>query len=71
MLLIHGDDDHNVDFAQSLLLARELTARRIPFRELVFPNERHAFFRHESWLRALRAAEQFFDLTLMRRQALP
>ena len=71
VLLIHGDDDHNVDFAQSLLLARELTARHITYRELVFPNERHAFFRHESWLRALRAAETFFDLTLMRRQALP
>ena len=71
VLLIHGDDDHNVDFAQSLILARELTARHIPYRDLVFPNERHAFFRHESWLRAFRAAEAFFDVTLMRRQALP
>jgi len=71
VLLIHGDDDHNVDFAQSLLLARELAARHIPYQDLVFPNERHSFFRHESWLRALRAAEQFFDLTLVRRQALP
>jgi dipeptidyl aminopeptidase/acylaminoacyl peptidase len=71
VLLIHGDDDHNVDFSQSLLLARELAARHIPYRELVFPNERHSFFRHESWLRALGATEAFFDLTLMRRQALP
>ena len=70
VLLIHGDDDHNVDFAQSLLLARELAARHIAYRELVFANERHSFFRHESWLRALRAAEDFFDQTLMRRQAL-
>jgi dipeptidyl aminopeptidase/acylaminoacyl peptidase len=71
VLLIHGDDDQNVDFSQSLLLARELAARRITYRELVFPNERHSFFRHESWLRALRATEAFFDLTLMRRQPLP
>ncbi|MDQ8757632.1 prolyl oligopeptidase family serine peptidase [Sphingosinicella sp. LHD-64] len=71
VLLIHGDDDRNVDFAQSLLLARELAARRIPYRELVFPNERHSFFRHDSWLRALRATEDFLDLTLMRRQPLP
>jgi dipeptidyl aminopeptidase/acylaminoacyl peptidase len=70
VLLIHGDDDHNVDFSQSLLLARELAARRIPYRELVLPNERHSFFRHESWLRALRATEDFLDLTLMRRQPL-
>ncbi|HEY5710382.1 MAG TPA: prolyl oligopeptidase family serine peptidase [Allosphingosinicella sp.] len=71
VLLIHGDDDQNVDFSQSLLLARELAARRIPYRELVFPNERHSFFRHENWLRSLRATEAFFDLTLMRRQPLP
>jgi dipeptidyl aminopeptidase/acylaminoacyl peptidase len=71
VLLIHGDDDRNVDFAQSLVLARELAARGIPYRELVFPNERHSFFRHDSWLQALRATETFFDLTLRRRQPLP
>ncbi|HZF94186.1 MAG TPA: prolyl oligopeptidase family serine peptidase [Allosphingosinicella sp.] len=70
VLLIHGDDDLNVDFDQSLLLARELAARRIPYRELVFPNERHSFFRHESWLRTLRATEQFLGQTLMRREPL-
>jgi dipeptidyl aminopeptidase/acylaminoacyl peptidase len=70
VLLIHGDDDLNVDFDQSLLLARELAARRIPYRELVFPNERHSFFRHESWLRSLRATEQFLGQTLMRREPL-
>lgn len=71
VLLIHGDDDKNVDYAQSLLLARELAARGIPYRELVFPNERHSFFRHESWVRALRATEEFLDLTLKRREPLP
>ncbi|WP_324749433.1 prolyl oligopeptidase family serine peptidase [Sphingomonas sp. LY54] len=70
VLLIHGDDDRNVPFAQSLLLARELAARNIPYRELVFPNERHSFFRHDSWLRALRATEDFLDLTLMRKEPL-
>ncbi|HEX9933285.1 MAG TPA: alpha/beta fold hydrolase [Allosphingosinicella sp.] len=71
VLLIHGDDDQNVDFSQSLLLARELAARRIPYRELVFANERHSFFRHSSWLESLRATEQFLDRTLMRREPLP
>jgi dipeptidyl aminopeptidase/acylaminoacyl peptidase len=70
VLLIHGDDDLNVDFEQSLILARELAARRIPYRELVFPNERHSFFRHDSWLRSLRATEQFLGQTLMRREPL-
>ncbi|HEX8514245.1 MAG TPA: alpha/beta fold hydrolase [Allosphingosinicella sp.] len=61
VLLIHGDDDRNVDFSQSVLLARELAARRIPYRELVFPNERHSFLLHSNWLQSFRAAEGFFD----------
>jgi len=61
VLLVHGDDDRNVDFAQSLLLARELSARRIPHEELVFPNERHEFFRYADWLTAYRRTISFFD----------
>ena len=64
VLLIHGDDDRNVDFSQSVLLARELAARRIPFRELAFPNERHSFLRHDRWLASFRATEAFFEETL-------
>ena len=60
VLLIHGDDDKNVDFGQSVLLARELAARRIPYRDLVFPNERHGFLRYADWLTAYRAADDFF-----------
>jgi dipeptidyl aminopeptidase/acylaminoacyl peptidase len=70
VLLIHGDDDRNVDFAQSLVLARELAARGVPYRDLVFPNERHGFFRHDNWLAAYREIIGFLDLTLMRRQPL-
>jgi len=67
VLLIHGDDDRNVDFSQSVLLARELAARNIPFRELVFPNERHSFFRHANWLASYRATVAFFDDTLKKK----
>jgi dipeptidyl aminopeptidase/acylaminoacyl peptidase len=70
VLLVHGDDDRNVDFGQSLLLARELAARRIPYRALVFPNERHSFFRHTSWLESFRASEAFLDQTLKRKEPL-
>ena len=64
VLLIHGDDDQNVDYRQSLLLARELTARGVPFEELAIPNERHDFFRYESWLEAFDKAGDFFDRKL-------
>jgi dipeptidyl aminopeptidase/acylaminoacyl peptidase len=64
VLLVHGDDDRNVPFGQSLLLARELDARAIPHKELVFPNERHGFFRYASWLAAYRATVAFLDEAL-------
>jgi dipeptidyl aminopeptidase/acylaminoacyl peptidase len=69
VLLIHGDDDKNVDFGQSVLLARELTARRIPYRDLVFPNERHGFLRYGDWLTAYRAADDFFRDVLASKKA--
>jgi dipeptidyl aminopeptidase/acylaminoacyl peptidase len=64
VLIVHGDDDKNVDHDQSLLLARELTARGVPFEELSLPNERHEFFRYGDWLASYRATEAFFARTL-------
>lgn len=69
VLLIHGDDDRNVDFDQSLLLARELAARGIPHEELVFAGERHEFFRYADWLAAYRATDAFLDRNLMKKGA--
>ncbi|MGH6614373.1 S9 family peptidase [Sphingomonas sp.] len=71
VLVIHGDDDKNVDFAQSVLLVRELTARRIPFRFLTLPNERHDFQRYANWLAGYHAADAFLAQTLMRKEPLP
>ena len=65
VLLIHGDDDRSVDFYQSLLLARELAARHVPFEQLVFPNERHDFLRYADWLASYRAADDFLARELM------
>jgi dipeptidyl aminopeptidase/acylaminoacyl peptidase len=64
VLLIHGDDDKSVDFGQSLILARELAARRIPYEELVFPNDRHEFFLFSNWLESYRATVDFLDRKL-------
>ncbi len=64
VLIVHGDDDKNVDHDQSLLLARELTARGVPFEELSLPNERHEFFRYGDWLASYRATEAFFAKNL-------
>jgi len=60
VLLIQGDDDRNVRFAQTIDLARRLDARHVPYEELVIPDEIHGFLRHASWLRADTAAANFF-----------
>lgn len=64
VLFIHGDDDHNVDFTESVTLAEALRARGVGYSELVFPDEIHGFLRHESWLRAYHATADFLDRAL-------
>ena len=60
VLLIHGDDDRNVPFQQTVDLARRLAMHEIPYEELVLPNEIHGFLRNASWLRADTATAEFF-----------
>jgi dipeptidyl aminopeptidase/acylaminoacyl peptidase len=64
VLLIQGDDDRNVQFAQTIDLARRLEDRHVPFEQLVIPNEIHGFLRWQSWLTADSAAADFFARTL-------
>jgi dipeptidyl aminopeptidase/acylaminoacyl peptidase len=64
VLLIHGDDDRNVAFAQTVELVRQLRERHVDFEQLVFPDEVHDLLRHASWLRAYHAAADFFDRKL-------
>jgi len=60
VLLIQGDDDRNVQFQETIDLARRLEARHVPYEELVIPNEIHGFLRHISWQRADEANVEFF-----------
>lgn len=69
VLLIHGDDDRNVSFAETVALAEALRKRNVTFESLVFPDEIHGFLRHESWLRAFRATADFFDRYLKPRRS--
>ena len=61
VLLIHGDDDRNVEFAQTVNLVRLLRKNGVYFEELIFPDEIHDFLRHQDWLRAYHAGSDFFD----------
>jgi dipeptidyl aminopeptidase/acylaminoacyl peptidase len=64
VLLIHGDDDRNVPFQQTVDLARRLEARQVPFEELVIPNEIHGFLRQASWAKVDAATVSFLSRKL-------
>jgi dipeptidyl aminopeptidase/acylaminoacyl peptidase len=68
VLLIHGDDDRNVSFAETVTLAEALRKQGVTFESLVIPDEIHGFLRNESWLRVFRATADFFDRHLAARR---
>jgi len=66
VLLIHGDDDRNVPFTQTVDLVQRLRAQHVPFEQLIIPDEIHGFLMWRSWMRAYGATAEFFDRTLKR-----
>ncbi len=60
VLLIHGDDDRNVPFAQTVMLAAALRRQHVDCEELIFPNEIHDFLEHKHWVEAYKASSAFF-----------
>ncbi len=64
VLLIHGDDDRNVPFSESVTMAAALRKQGVEFEQLIFPDEIHGFLRHSRWLEVFRAAGDFLDRQL-------
>jgi dipeptidyl aminopeptidase/acylaminoacyl peptidase len=67
VLFIHGDDDRNVYFTQTVDLVARLRARGVVIEQLVFPDDVHDFLLHRNWLAAYRATGDFFDRHLKER----
>jgi dipeptidyl aminopeptidase/acylaminoacyl peptidase len=61
VLFIHGDDDRNVYFAQTVDLVARLREKGVEIEQLVFPDDVHDFLLHRNWLAAYHAASDFFD----------
>ena len=61
VLLIHGDDDRNVRFAQTVDLVRRLEDAGVPYEELVIPDDTHHWMRHANAVRVNQATADFFD----------
>jgi dipeptidyl aminopeptidase/acylaminoacyl peptidase len=64
VLLIHGDDDRNVRFSQTVDLVQRLTRSGVPFEEIVIPDDTHHWLRHENAVAVNAATADFFDRVL-------
>jgi len=68
VLLIHGDDDRNVPFAETELLVGALRRQKVDFEELIFPDEIHDFLLRRDWVRAYNASAEFLNRKLSNTQ---
>jgi dipeptidyl aminopeptidase/acylaminoacyl peptidase len=64
VLLIHGDDDRNVQFNQTVRLADALRRQHVDVEELIFPDEMHDFLLWRTWVSAFQSAASFLDRKL-------
>ena len=64
VLVIHGDDDRNVAFSETVELVEALRERKVNVEQLILPDEIHDFLRYASWLKAYQTAADFFDRKL-------
>ena len=68
VLLIHGDDDRNVAFSQTVGLVQLLRAHDVPFELMVFPDDVHSTLLWRRWVASFEASDDFLQRTLVRRE---
>jgi len=61
VLLIQGDDDHNVRFSQTVDLVRRLEAAGVSYELFVLPDDIHGFLLHRNWLAADMATAEYLQ----------
>lgn len=64
VLVVHGDDDRNVHFSETVDLVEALRERGVEVEQLILPDEVHTFLRSESWLTVYRATAEFLERKL-------
>jgi dipeptidyl aminopeptidase/acylaminoacyl peptidase len=67
VLLIHGDDDRNVDFSQTVGLVQALRAHGVAYELMVFPDDVHDSLLFSRWLEAFGASDDFLQRKLWNR----
>jgi dipeptidyl aminopeptidase/acylaminoacyl peptidase len=68
VLLVHGDDDRNVPFSETVTLSEALRKQGVRFETLVLPDEVHGFLLHARWLEIFERSADFLDRHLRRRR---
>jgi dipeptidyl aminopeptidase/acylaminoacyl peptidase len=63
-LFIAGDDDPDVQFNQTVMLADALRRQNVEIETLIFPGEVHEFLLHRTWVAAYQAAVRFLNQRL-------
>jgi len=69
VLLIHGDDDRNVEFHQTVDLEQRLLEKGVAVDELVIPDDIHDFLLYRTWLKVSTASGTFFERQFMKAKA--
>ncbi|EOR96464.1 hypothetical protein ADIARSV_0367 [Arcticibacter svalbardensis MN12-7] len=59
VLIIHGDDDGNVPFHQSIDLLNRLKKKKTPFETLMIPDETHHWMKYKNMLQVDEAVAEF------------
>ncbi|HVS66355.1 MAG TPA: prolyl oligopeptidase family serine peptidase [Thermoanaerobaculia bacterium] len=71
VLLIHGDDDRNVPFSETVTLVEKLRELGVEHELLVFPDEVHSFLTHANWIEVFERSSEFLERHLGARAATP
>ncbi len=62
VLFIHGDDDRNVPFSETVDIIEALRKKGdVEYEQLIFPDEVHGFLLHSNWVKAYEATADFFN----------
>ena len=64
VLLIHGDDDRNVPFSETITLMDKLREQGVHTEELILPDEVHDILLHSNWLKVYNATFEFINREL-------
>ena len=61
VLMIHGDDDRNVPFSESVNMIEILRKQNVQVEQLVLPDEVHSFLLYRNWTKAYNATFEFVE----------